>query len=388
MAHKTLRRSMPRLAMVLVATCLNGLVSPLMAHASSIEATRQEIATLSAQLNAQTKQSEIMANQYDAAAGRLQTYTHNIQALQGQIAQKRTAIAATTKILVRDVVRSFVAGASAAQTESLFNQSVTSSDARQLYAALAVGNLDQVRAQLNAQQRALHVVINQVAQQRQQAIQQTTHMHDLLAQNQALQNQTQQTLNVVTARLRTQIIAYEVAAGAAAARARDTYAEEQAVNAASQVGGQAAANEVIMAIRANTPPVIIHSPATSAQGNAALRAAESQVGVPYVWGGETPGQGFDCSGLVQWAWAQAGVSIPRTTQEQWAALPHVSMSNLEPGDLIYYYNLDGDNQVDHVIMYVGSGTWGTSTIFQASHTGAPLAYGPLWTFGLIGAARP
>jgi cell wall-associated NlpC family hydrolase len=64
------------------------------------------------------------------------------------------------------------------------------------------------------------------------------------------------------------------------------------------------------------------------------------------------------------------------------------MNNLQPGDLIFYYNLDGDNAVDHVIMYVGSGPWGSSTIIQAAHSGTNIAYSPLWTFGLIGAARP
>jgi cell wall-associated NlpC family hydrolase len=114
----------------------------------------------------------------------------------------------------------------------------------------------------------------------------------------------------------------------------------------------------------------------------------SQLGVPYVWGGETPGVGFDCSGLTQWAWAQAGVSIPRTSQTQWADLPHVSLSALEPGDLLLYYNLDGTDTVDHVIMYVGSGPYGSMTIIQAPYTGAYVSYAALYTYGLIGAARP
>ena len=291
-------------------------------------------------------------------------------------------------MLVTDLVRSFVDGASAAQVEALFNQSVTSSDARGVFSTLVVGNVNKIQARLERENKALNRSIKSVASTREQAKAQATQMQDLLAQNIAAQNQTQHTLNVVTASLRTQIIAYEVAAGAAAAKNRDTYAEEQAVNAASQVGGQAAANQVIEAIRANTPPVSYGTPAGSAQGEAALHAAESQIGVPYVWGGETAGQGFDCSGLVQWAWAKAGISIPRTTEEQWAALPHVSMHDLQPGDLIFYYNLDGDNAVDHVVMYAGSGPWGTSTIIAAAHTGTNISLAPIFTFGLIGAARP
>ena len=61
---------------------------------------------------------------------------------------------------------------------------------------------------------------------------------------------------------------------------------------------------------------------------------------------------------------------------------------LEPGDLLYYFNLDGDNQVDHVVMYVGSGPYGSDTVIQAPFTGATVQYAPLFTEGLIGAARP
>lgn len=71
---------------------------------------------------------------------------------------------------------------------------------------------------------------------------------------------------------------------------------------------------------------------------------------PYVYGATGPcSSGFDCSGLQQAAWAAAGVNIPRDTYQQWASLPHISMSNLQPGDLIFY---DGEG---HEAMYVGNG---------------------------------
>jgi cell wall-associated NlpC family hydrolase len=123
-------------------------------------------------------------------------------------------------------------------------------------------------------------------------------------------------------------------------------------------------------------------------GDAAVQAAISQLGVPYVWGGESPGMGFDCSGLTQWSWGQAGIGIPRTADSQYEATSSVSLSTLEPGDLLFYYNLDTDHTVDHVVMYVGSGPYGSQTIIQAPETGEDVSYAPLYTFGLIGAGQP
>lgn len=86
--------------------------------------------------------------------------------------------------------------------------------------------------------------------------------------------------------------------------------------------------------------------APNEQAAGAVRNALSQQGVPYVWGGTTPGQGLDCSGLTQWAYRDAGVEIPRLAQEQGVGA-QVSRSDLMPGDLAVW---DG-----HVAMYIGNG---------------------------------
>jgi peptidoglycan DL-endopeptidase CwlO len=88
-------------------------------------------------------------------------------------------------------------------------------------------------------------------------------------------------------------------------------------------------------------------PATGSQADRAVKFAYDALGCPYLYGGTTCEPGYDCSGLVQAAWAAAGVAIPRDTYEQWAALPHIPLSELQPGDLIYF------NAIGHVGMYVG-----------------------------------
>lgn len=73
----------------------------------------------------------------------------------------------------------------------------------------------------------------------------------------------------------------------------------------------------------------------TASGNAIVAAATTQLGVPYVWGGSTPGVGLDCSGLTQWCYAQAGISIPRTADDQAAAGTKIPLSQARPGDILW-----------------------------------------------------
>lgn len=94
---------------------------------------------------------------------------------------------------------------------------------------------------------------------------------------------------------------------------------------------------------------IAHTNTASTKGQAAVDAAASVIGTPYAWGGTTP-QGFDCSGLVQWAHAKAGTQLPRTSGEMARTGTPVSREDMQPGDVIVYY--DG---ASHVGLYAGDG---------------------------------
>ena len=99
----------------------------------------------------------------------------------------------------------------------------------------------------------------------------------------------------------------------------------------------------------------------------AVTAAESQLGVPYVWGGEQPGVGFDCSGLIQWAYKQAGVALPRTSEQQWSALKRRSIptNQVQEGDLVFMAGADGTpNNPGHVGMMINK-----SQLIEAPTTG-------------------
>jgi cell wall-associated NlpC family hydrolase len=379
-------RSIPLVLLATVVATL-GFV-PAVAHANTIGNTQTEIEDLTNRLARIERTSETTSNEYDAAKVSLASITANTKVLQSKERGKRAAIKVTAAQLETDVVRAYVLGASEAQIIALFNQNATSSDARTVYENDAIGNLNKLKRTYQSEKISLDGTIRLVGKQRIAARQQTYDMESLLAENIHNENTTRTTLLSVTKTLHNEIIAYEIQQGVDAAHQHNLALEEDAITAASAVGGQAAANEVTQAIQEASSTVTIAEVGSTAQGLAAVKAAEGQQGVKYVWGGETPGSGFDCSGLVQWAWAQAGIAIPRTTETQWPAMIHVPLTALQPGDLLFYKNLDQDGLVDHVVMYVGSGPYGTSTIIAAAHTGTVVSFAPLFTSGLIGAGRP
>jgi peptidoglycan DL-endopeptidase CwlO len=124
-----------------------------------------------------------------------------------------------------------------------------------------------------------------------------------------------------------------------------------------------------------------YSGPTSTQAEKAVAFAYAQLGCPYVYGGTGPcHMGFDCSGLAQAAWAAAGVAIPRDSYEQWAGLPHVAISALEPGDLLLF------NGEGHVGIYTGNGY-----LIDAPVPGEDVERVPLqgwYSASLDGAVRP
>ncbi|WP_189933957.1 C40 family peptidase [Streptomyces sulfonofaciens] len=112
-------------------------------------------------------------------------------------------------------------------------------------------------------------------------------------------------------------------------------------------------------------------------GSVAVRYAMEQVGKPYVWGAAGP-DAFDCSGLTSRAWARAGRTIPRTSQQQWSGLPRVPMAELRPGDLVVYYPT-----ATHVALYLGN-----SMVVQAPRPGERVKVSPVDVNPVLGAVRP
>jgi len=108
----------------------------------------------------------------------------------------------------------------------------------------------------------------------------------------------------------------------------------------------------------------------------ALRAALTQTGKPYLWGAAGP-DSFDCSGLIVWAYAQEGISLPHYTGSLWNDGQHISRDNLEPGDLIFF-----DADISHVGIYLGNGV-----MVDAPHSGSVVRVEAVWWSQYVGAVR-
>jgi cell wall-associated NlpC family hydrolase len=146
----------------------------------------------------------------------------------------------------------------------------------------------------------------------------------------------------------------------------------------SGTSGQAAAPAPTSELTPAPRPAPTSAPLSAAA--TAVRAALAQVGKPYVFGGAGPNS-FDCSGLVMYAWEQAGVALPHYSVAQYEDTERISASQLEPGDLLFYDNDDGA-QPGHVTIYIGGGQVvtadqpGTAVRVEAvDWDGIPMGYG-------------
>jgi cell wall-associated NlpC family hydrolase len=117
---------------------------------------------------------------------------------------------------------------------------------------------------------------------------------------------------------------------------------------------------------AEAPGTLKGSPYIKGKSGNVLAHAVTQLGVPYQWGGEAERVAFDCSGLVQWAAKKAGISLPRTAQEQFNATERVPVNRVEKGDLVFFSN---GSEISHVGIVAGNGV-----MLDAPHTGAKVSY--------------
>ena len=190
----------------------------------------------------------------------------------------------------------------------------------------------------------------------------------------------------LTAVKQNQAAAGQLSGGLQSAKNHENHIANQRAQAlaAAAAAAAAAAERARAKSTPSTPASYTGSSASSSQGDIAADFALSQIGKPYQWGAVGPST-YDCSGLAMVAWSQAGVSLLHYTGDQWNEGAHVSLSNMQRGDLIFYATNNSDPAtIHHVGIYIGGGQ-----MVDAPYTGVDVRIDSIYQPGQpIGAVRP
>jgi cell wall-associated NlpC family hydrolase len=342
------------------------------AGADQLADAKAEAAAVAAKIQSIQAQVQSLTGQEQSAQYQVDQLEAQIAANKAQVAKDQAEVAKDQGQLRTQAIADYTSSGTSNQVTQMFSSDPNTSSIRSEYSSIATGNVTTTIDNLHTAQTQLLATQTSLGQQEASKSATLASLQQSKAQADQLVSQEQSTLNSVNSQIQADVIAQQQAAAAAAnAAAKAAFNAKVAAAQKAQAAARAAAQTVAQTsggsssssaattsaastLAANPPPV----PAGVA---GAIQAAESQLGVPYVWGGETPGVGFDCSGLVQWSFAQAGISLPRTSGAQYGATTHIPLADIEPGDLLFY----GTDGSEHVAMYIGGGT-----MIEAPYTGA------------------
>ena len=321
----------------MVASMTFGLVAP-RASADQLSDLKAKAAAIASRIDALGRQEDALSEQYDAAQLRIQSLQTQVNLAQQQLATAEASANQARQALKADVVAAYVHGGnnpmSGAGGMSSANETLLRAEYVNSLAANQSDAIDKFRLAALQEQAAKTQL-----QQQQASVQSQL---DALSKDRSAVEQTAAQLTALNSQVTGQIatlVAQIEAAAAAKARAEALARQQAAARLASFSSG-------------SLPPL-----GHGAAG--AVQAAESRVGDWYQWGAAGPNT-FDCSGLVMWAYAQVGISLPHNSGAQYDDTTHIPISDVQPGDLVY-----PSDPGEHVAMYIGNGE-----IIEAPHTGA------------------
>jgi cell wall-associated NlpC family hydrolase len=367
-------RATPRVVATLAAILTIALALPASAGARTISDARAEAARIERQIQENGDRIAALGEQYNGAVLKLQQLEADQQRAAKQFRAAESEARSMRASVVALAVRLYMGhdGGSAA-LESVDVVSVTDYTRRQQYTSSAadknfeiLDRLHRVQVELTRRRKSLDHSIGAARAERDRL---SATRHEIEAANATAERLLSQTKGELGRLIRAEQERQRKAEEAAArARAAADAAARQAQSSQSNLGRGPQGPDTPL------PP----APPPSAQVAKVIAYARAQLGKPYVYNTAGPDT-FDCSGLTMMAWAQAGVSMPHYSGAQYSMFPHVALSELQPGDLIF----KGPGGSDHVSLYVGGGMQ-----IAATHTGSFVLLQPVVYSHLSGAARP
>jgi cell wall-associated NlpC family hydrolase len=335
------------------------------AGGDTVASAKSKAAAIEAELAATQSKMATLSQQYDAAAYKLGQVNANIASTKATIATDREKVSNDRSVLEKAAVANYVSDGSGATANPLFSGNETTAGATTEYNNIASGDINEAVANLHTAENALNAQEAQLARQQSEAQSAVDTENSALAENKTAMATQQATLNQENG---------EVATLVAQQQQQQAQQAEQVTQSRLAAASTPSNSSTVGALSTT------FAPPTAPGGEGAVQAAESQLGVPYLWAAEEPGVGFDCSGLTAWAWGQVGVSLPHYSGAQMADSTPVPLNALQPGDLLFY----GPGGSEHVAMYVGPGT-----MIEAPYTGAVVRLtGLRLGDGFVGAGRP
>jgi len=337
------------------------------ASADSVSDKRAQAQALSNKIDALGRQEAALGEQYNAAVLAAQSTESKVKQQQAAVAAAQANASRARGALQADALNAYLHGGSLVSLASR-NGGVAQADggvlAGEYVSTLASTQADNLDAFHSAAATAQIAATQLDALHKQQA-QAAANTNGARNAASAAQRQVQATLDQVKGELTILVAQAEQAKQAAAAQAAVALlARLQTLGSGRAGGGGGGVNFASV-------PVPVGSGAA-----AAVAAAKSRLGSPYVWGAAGPGA-FDCSGLIMWAWGHAGVALPHFSGAQYSSTTHISMSQLQPGDLVFPSDTGA-----HVAMYIGGGM-----IIEAPHTGDVVHIVPMYSWFVL-ASRP
>ena len=398
-----LRRNAGKLATasaaLVVLAVFAGAVTQSSAHADQLADMRAQAAAIAAKIASLGQREDALSEFYDLGVEKLDAADKQVQAATKAFALAKAEEAKTVALLQQDAIEAYVGGGpqvglGAPASMGSLDQALLRSELERTFAAdetsaldnyqLAEANVSTARATLvtarnadarqvaglEADRRQVQATQAELIAAEQQVKGKIATLVAEIRQQQLLAEQRAEA--ELLARQRAQAAA--AAAAAAAAQARREAALEAAAAATTTTAAPAATTTVPSSTTTTAPAATANTqvPGESQAAAVAVQAALSRVGDPYVWGAAGP-DAFDCSGLVMWAYAQAGVYLPHYSGAQYADTTHIPMSELQPGDLVF-----PADPGQHVAMYIGNGE-----IVQAPYTGADVQVVPLSSFFVL-----
>jgi cell wall-associated NlpC family hydrolase len=307
------------------------LLAPGVASADPVSDKREEAKREAEKLEELAHQAEVLTEEFNDAVLKQQQIQGEVDAATARADEANAELDKRRDEMAAFAVDAYVMGGAEAQVPSALKHDLEDSAKLQEYADAAVGDRPKLIRQFRKAKEAAEKQIDELG--------------DAKAEADEVSKTVDAKMREVQAAVDAQTTRRDQVQGELAVLLRE---EEEARSGAAPGSSRPP--------RRNGPP-----PAVGEGASFAIDAALSQQGVPYKWAGESPSEGFDCSGLILWAWRHGGKSLPHSSKSMYSMSTKISLSQAQPGDLVFY----GNGGVSHVALYLGN-----NQIIHAPRTGS------------------